>query len=74
MAENKKYHELRDICKEWLESHGYDGLYDPYECGCELSDLMPCGEPHPDCTAGYKSVADPATGYDFMIGPEKKEE
>jgi hypothetical protein len=44
---------LREIAKKWLEDNGYDGLTNEY-CGCELNDLMPCGEPSPNCEAGYK--------------------
>ena len=42
-----------DMVKSHLESNGYDGLYSD-ECGCELSDLAPCGEIQGDCRAGYK--------------------
>jgi len=61
---------IRKIIKDWLESHGYDGLYrdDDDGCGCSL-DEFPCvgcgnvGIP-PDCKAGYKQ---PGGGF----GPEK---
>lgn len=36
-----------------LRALGYDGLYCPdIECGCHLSDLIPCGDVQPDCKAG----------------------
>lgn len=44
---------LRDIAREWLEAHGYDGL--AYRCGCDgcgcgLDDLIPCdGACFDDC-------------------------
>jgi hypothetical protein len=61
------------IVKEYLSSNGYDGLCEPdYECGCELKDLMPCGQPYPGCMAGYKFTAKPETGYDFVISPFKE--
>ena len=46
---------VSEIVTEYLKSHGYDGLYDSWgECGCELADLMPCGELHGDCESGHK--------------------
>lgn len=34
-----------------------DGLYNPETaCGCDINDLMPCGEPSPECELGYKST------------------
>ena len=46
---------LKDIAVAWLKANGYDGLYNAGECGCENSDLMPCGEPSPiGCSPGYK--------------------
>jgi len=45
---------LRDMAKRWLVVRGYEGLYHPSgECACRLEDLMPCGEPSPDCSPGY---------------------
>jgi len=47
--------EVHEIIKTWLEENGYDGLCDPdTECGCELSDLMPCSEGWEHCQAGHK--------------------
>lgn len=31
---------VREIIKEWLTTHGYDGLAGD-ECGCTLDDLIP---------------------------------
>lgn len=43
----------KQIIKEYLEEHGYDGLWDGDECGCPVDDLMPC-ESCPDmCEAGW---------------------
>ena len=66
--------ELSEITEEWLKANGYDGLFSRGECACVLDDLMPCGEPQPDCEAGYQGAADPETGYDFVIGPDKPKE
>ena len=42
-----------EIIRDWLRSHGYDGLYqEDGECGCLLSDPYPCGEGMGDCKAG----------------------
>ena len=59
--------DLKNIVTSWMSLHGYDGLYDSYECGCEISDLMPCGEPHIGCTAGYKVDCPKGHEFDFMI-------
>ena len=62
----------RGMIEEYLRKHGYDGLYCD-ECGCELSDLMPCGgESAIDCMAGYKHdgcTDDCGMGCDFHISP-----
>lgn len=49
--------------KEWLTAHGYGGLYVPGTCGCELSDLAPCGQMCESCAPGYKH-SDPRPGHD----------
>ena len=57
-----------------LKCGGYDGLFHPDgECGCELSDLAPCGEIGLDCTAGYKTTVCPPGldgACDFYIVPQ----
>jgi len=58
---------LVQIVKERLQAEGFDGLYIPGECACAVSDLMPCGEPTPECRAGYKG----GEGDEFHIGPTK---
>jgi hypothetical protein len=50
---------LKEIIKEYLEQHGYDGLYNPSECACDQSDLMPCDEPGVECRPGYREDCDP---------------
>lgn len=66
--------ELREIIEDGLKANGYDGLYVPGECACIIGEIMPCDEPRTDCMAGYLQKADPATGFDFMIGSEKTED
>jgi len=36
---------IRDILRQWLQSNGYEGLYEPGECCCEINDLCPCSAP-----------------------------
>ena len=46
---------IREIVRDWLREHGYDGLY--YEdCGCsvEPDQIMMCGEPSDGCRAGVR--------------------
>jgi hypothetical protein len=65
---------VKEIVKTYLESNGFDGLYSSGECGCIISDLMPCGtESALDCLAGYKSPApeDCEWAGHFMVGPKK---
>ncbi len=64
---------LRDILRQYLMEHGFDGLYVPQTCACKNSDLMPCGEPAAECRAGYlvpESSEYFESEYDFMIGPK----
>lgn len=66
---------------EKLRVKGFTGLYYPGECGCELSDLAPCGNCKPggeymnDCKPGYKHL-DPNPGRveygDFVVTNSKE--
>ena len=59
---------VREIVIEYLRSNGFDGLYSPdMDCGCEISDLMPCDREncHCNCIPGYKIMVFP--GFDFRI-------
>lgn len=61
----------KEMVSSFLTDNGYDGLVsDVGECACLLSDLMPCGEPEPDCEAGYRWPCDCGEGCEFHIGIE----
>lgn len=63
--------QVTEIVKDWLKSHGYDGLYTD-ECGCRIEDLAPCGgEGMSECCAGVYKPCDPKTGFDYFIGPKE---
>ncbi len=55
---------VKEIVIEYLKSHGYDGLYDGYDCGCKVDDLMPCDSCPDLCEAGYLRAPD-------CIGPKQ---
>ncbi len=41
-----------EILKQHLVDNGFDGLVNgDAECGCELSDLQPCGESFAGCSS-----------------------
>ena len=61
------------IVKNYLISNGFDGLQAEAECGCEIDDLVPCGNDFSQCTPGYK-VSPPDDGdFDFYICGSKKD-
>lgn len=46
---------VKQMVKTHLEANGFDGLVNVRgQCGCEVSDLMPCQEEQADCVAGHK--------------------
>jgi len=48
-----------DIVKEYLEANNYVGLCNPAdECGCVLSDLVPCRSDFSECILGKKIMRD----------------
>lgn len=60
-----------EILKQHLIDNGFDGLVDGDEdCGCELSDLQPCGENFANCKPAYKHK-DPSGEYSFLMFEEK---
>lgn len=63
-----------EILKQHLVDNGFDGLVNgDLECGCELSDLQPCGERFDDCKPAYK-YRDPLNEGEFLFCEEKQEE
>ena len=62
---------VKEIVLKYLQENGYDGLFTE-DCGCELSDLMPCSYDCLEyCEAGYKQPCDCGEGCDWHIGREK---
>lgn len=69
MTDNSKYPTAREMVRQYLIDHGFDGLCsDDAECACEVGDLAPCGEMYDTCWAGYKRPCDCGEGCDFHIG------
>lgn len=60
----------KQIITKWLTDNGYDGLCNT-DCGCELSDLIPCGTCFDDCVPGYK-VPCIHGGHDFDIATHRE--
>lgn len=46
--------DVREIVREYLVAHGYDGLCLGCECGCTIDGLEPCDDGPWDCHPGYK--------------------
>jgi hypothetical protein len=63
---------VKDIVREYLEAHGYDGLCS-YECGCRLDDLFPCCGCGMDCVPGHK-IPDPDGETDYVIADVPRHE
>lgn len=84
-TKNTKSHEgqpqrmnVREIITKYLKDNGYDGLYYNDECGCELKELITCGNVDEDCKPGHKIKCDPDTcinggGCAWHIGPKTSE-
>jgi len=64
----------KSMIRQFLIEHKFDGLYNE-ECGCQLSDLMPCGNEFAiDCQAGYKTKGDfefDGEKYKWYLGSKK---
>lgn len=50
---------IQQIIKDYLVAHDFDGLFcEDIDCACVVDDLMPCGNPYPDCTPGKRVPCD----------------
>lgn len=59
--------DVKEILREWLEEHGYDGLRtDDAECGCLLDNLLVCDAPCDSCQPGYRGP-DPSGESDCLV-------
>jgi len=59
---------VRDIIKQYLRCHGFDGLVNTeVPCGCTLSDMCPCEGDGLECLPAYKHY-DPRPGKEHMWG------
>lgn len=72
MVNPEKKYNLHTIVKEWLQAHGYDGLCNEFDCGCGVTDLMPCGEPGEHCMPAYMHSDLHPDGY-YLYSPTKPE-
>lgn len=61
---------VQEIVIQYLRQNGFDGLYYPGECGCEINDLAPCGEMTGQCEPGVKKSCTCGEGCDWDIGPK----
>lgn len=62
-----------EIIKQYLIDNDYDGLAnETIECGCELSDLQPCGSDFSQCKPAYKYVSTHNT-LSFLMHEEKQD-
>jgi len=59
---------VRDIVREYLRAHGYNGLRTD-DCGCREDDLMPCDGPCARCIPGYLLPCC-CGDHDWHIGPD----
>lgn len=65
--------DVGDLIVEYLEKHGYHGLYNEYgECACLIKDIGACEDISLDCVPGYMS---PCTcgEHDFHITKVQRE-
>lgn len=61
---------VREILVEYLESNGFDGLVCSGECGCDISDLIPCENNQSACEPGYR-IPDKTGEFDYLITTKK---
>jgi hypothetical protein len=68
-----KMKSVMDILYEYLNTHGYDGLFYPGECSCLKEDLILCESDPRACIPGYKVECRCGEGCDWDIAGEKEE-
>lgn len=62
---------VKEILSAHLKKGGFDGLYEPrIECGCRITDLMPCDGAQDTCQPGYLAAAEIHSDV-WMIGPKR---
>jgi len=67
--------DIRGMIEDRLRADGFDGLcHNVIGCGCKVADLMPCGDPSPDCVAGHLGPPPEGSDADFWIYPGKVKE
>ena len=68
--------DVKTITIHYLQTNGFDGLFSDDDfggCACKLDDLFPCCSDGVErCKPGYLQ-AEPASGFDFLIGSQKPE-
>lgn len=76
---------VKEIMRDWLKAHGYDGLCNPGYCGCDLDDLMFwCSGSVATCEPAYKFRCNRCVGgsegnndcplnedYDYLMSVDK---
>ncbi len=60
-----------EIIEKYLIIAGYDGLFCPGECSCEIKNLHPCGADISYCQPGYFQP-NKSKNCPFFIGLERK--
>jgi len=63
--------DVLEIVKRYLLDNGYDGLYYPGECSCDVDDLAPCGgdlNSVADCRPGHRVPCQCGEGCEYDIG------
>lgn len=64
---------VKSILETWLRERGYAGLC-CWECGCGVDELMPCGEPNPDCEPAMRRPGPHAEYYPAALKEAHKKD
>ena len=70
-SENGEAVNVREIIIAYLKKNGFDGLYIPGECGCNIDALMPCESNPDECIPGFQFPCD-CGDHAFHVGPKKE--